>query len=38
MDVVREIGVSPTMNVGPHYDVPKSAVIIHRIKLNAKSL
>jgi len=38
IDVVREIGVSPTMNVGPHYDVPKTTVMIHQIKLNSKPL
>jgi peptidyl-prolyl cis-trans isomerase A (cyclophilin A) len=35
MDVVREIGISPTINVGPYYDVPKSAIVIHQVKLNA---
>ena len=34
MDVVREIGISPTINVGPYYDVPKNAVVIHQVKLN----
>lgn len=38
MDVVREIGASPTINVGPYYDVPKSAIIIHKVKLNTKPL
>ena len=34
MDVVREIGISPTINVGPYYDVPKNAIVIHQVKLN----
>ena len=34
MDVVREIGVSPTINVGPYYNVPKSPILIHQVKLN----
>lgn len=34
MDVVREIGISPTINVGPYYDVPRSAIVIHQVKLN----
>lgn len=34
MDVVREIGITPTVNVGPYYDVPKSAILIHQVKLN----
>lgn len=34
MDVVREIGITPTMNVGPYYDVPKNAIVINQIKLN----
>jgi peptidyl-prolyl cis-trans isomerase A (cyclophilin A) len=38
MDVVRDIGASQTMNVGPYYDVPRSAIIINQIKLNAKPL
>ena len=38
MDVVREIGASPTMNVGPYYDVPKSTVRILAIKRNSKPL
>ena len=38
MDVVREIGASPTKNVGPYADVPKSTVLIHQIRLNAKPL
>lgn len=38
MDVVREIAVTPTMNVGPYYDVPKSTILIHQIKLNNKPL
>ncbi|MEI7574142.1 MAG: peptidylprolyl isomerase [Methylotenera sp.] len=38
MDVVREIGASPTKNVGPYSDVPKSTVLIHQIKLNTKPL
>lgn len=33
MDVVREIGITPTMNVGPYYDVPKNAIVINQIKL-----
>jgi peptidyl-prolyl cis-trans isomerase A (cyclophilin A) len=32
MDVVREIGISPTINVGPYYDVPKSTILIHQVK------
>lgn len=31
MDVVREIGISPTINVGQYYDVPKSAIVIHQV-------
>lgn len=38
MDVVREIAVTPTMNVGPYYDVPKSTILIHQVKLNTKPL
>ena len=38
MDVVREIGASPTKNVGPYSDVPKSTILIHQIKLNTKPL
>lgn len=38
MDVVREIGASPTKNVGPYADVPKSTVLIHQIRLNNKPL
>lgn len=38
MDVVREIGVSPTANVGQFYDVPKTTVIIHQVKLNTAPL
>jgi peptidyl-prolyl cis-trans isomerase A (cyclophilin A) len=38
MDVVREIGASPTKNVGPYADVPKSTVLIHQIRLNSKPL
>ncbi len=34
MDVVREIGASPTMNVGPYSDVPRTTVRILQIKLN----
>lgn len=34
IDVVREIGISPTINVGPYYDVPKNAIVIHQVKLN----
>ncbi|CAN1498913.1 PpiB Peptidyl-prolyl cis-trans isomerase (rotamase) - cyclophilin family [Methylophilaceae bacterium] len=38
MDVVRDIGASPTMNVGPYYDVPKSTVRILAIKRNSNPL
>lgn len=38
MEVVREIGASATMNIGPYYDVPKTTVLIHQIKLNDKAL
>ena len=38
MDVVRDIGASPTMNVGPYYDVPKSTVRILAVKPNSKLL
>ena len=38
MDVVRDIGASTTMNVGPYYDVPKSTVRILAIKRNSKPL
>ena len=33
MDVVREIGISPTVNVGPYYDVPKNTILIPQVKL-----
>ena len=36
MDVVREIGISPTMNVGPYYDVPKSPIFIRQVRLNTE--
>lgn len=38
MDVVREIGISPTINVGPYYNVPKSTIVIHQVKLNTQPL
>ncbi|PKO54035.1 MAG: peptidylprolyl isomerase [Betaproteobacteria bacterium HGW-Betaproteobacteria-20] len=38
MDVVREIGVTETMNVGPYQNVPRTAILIHQIKLNTKPL
>lgn len=38
MDVVREIGATPTGNAGPYSDVPKSAVVILRVKLNNKPM
>jgi peptidyl-prolyl cis-trans isomerase A (cyclophilin A) len=38
MDVVRDIGASPTMNVGPYSDVPKSTVRILAIKRNSKPM
>lgn len=38
MDVIREIGASSTMNMGQHYDVPKTTVLIHQVKLNDKPL
>lgn len=38
MDVVREIAVTPTMNVGPYYDVPKSTILIRQVKLYTKPL
>lgn len=38
MDVVREIGISPTINVGPYYNVPKSTILIHQVKLNTQPL
>lgn len=38
MDVVREIAATPTGNAGPYSDVPKSAVVIHQVKLNTKPL
>ncbi len=38
MDVVREIGATPTKNLGPYSDVPKSTILIHQIKLNTKPL
>lgn len=34
MDVVRDIASSPTGYVEPYSDVPKSAILIHQIKLN----
>ncbi|MDI1362831.1 peptidylprolyl isomerase [Methylotenera sp.] len=37
MDVVREIGITPTINVGPYYDVPKSAILIHQVKINTNA-
>jgi peptidyl-prolyl cis-trans isomerase A (cyclophilin A) len=36
MDVVREIGASPTGNVGPFSDVPKTSIIIYQVKVNDK--
>jgi peptidyl-prolyl cis-trans isomerase A (cyclophilin A) len=38
MNVVREIGITPTINVGPYYDVPKSAILIHQVKLNTNAI
>jgi peptidyl-prolyl cis-trans isomerase A (cyclophilin A) len=38
MDVVREIAITPTINVGPHYNVPKSTILIHQIKLITQPL
>lgn len=38
MDVVRDIGASPTMNVGPYSDVPKATVRILQIKRSSKPL
>ncbi len=38
MDVVREIGITPTINVGPYYDVPKSAILIRQVKLNTNAI
>lgn len=37
MDVVREIAITPTINVGPYYDVPKSSILIHQVKINSTS-
>ncbi|MDI1310229.1 MAG: peptidylprolyl isomerase [Methylotenera sp.] len=37
MDVVREIAITPTINVGQYYDVPKSAILIHQVKLNTNA-
>lgn len=38
MDVVREIASTPTGNKGPFSDVPKSTILIQKIKLNAVPL
>ncbi|MDP1766061.1 MAG: peptidylprolyl isomerase [Methylotenera sp.] len=38
MDVVREIAVTPTINVGPYYNVPKSTILIHQVKLITQPL
>lgn len=38
MDVVREIGNTPTANQGSFGDVPKSKIVIYQIKLNPKPL
>jgi peptidyl-prolyl cis-trans isomerase A (cyclophilin A) len=38
MDVVRDIGASPTMNVGPYSDVPKATVRILQIKRSSEPL
>lgn len=38
MDVVRDIAASPTGYSGPYSDVPKSAIVIHQIKLNTKPI
>ncbi|PKO47890.1 MAG: peptidylprolyl isomerase [Betaproteobacteria bacterium HGW-Betaproteobacteria-22] len=33
IEVIRNIGKTPTANVGPYGDVPRSPVIIHQVKL-----
>jgi peptidyl-prolyl cis-trans isomerase A (cyclophilin A) len=38
IDVVREIAATPTGNAGPYSDVPKSAIVIHHVKLNTQPL
>jgi peptidyl-prolyl cis-trans isomerase A (cyclophilin A) len=38
MDVVREIAATPTGNVGPFSDVPKSPIKIMQVKLITKPL
>lgn len=38
MDVVREIASTPTGFKGPYSDVPKSAIVIQNVKVNAKPL
>lgn len=38
MDVVREIGATPTGYKGPYSDVPKSNIVIESIKVNTKPL
>ncbi len=32
MEVVREIGLTPTINVGAYYDVPKSPIMIYQVQ------
>lgn len=34
MDVVRTIGASPTTNIGPFSDVPRTSIVILHVKIN----
>lgn len=34
MDVVRQIGASPTGNFGPHSDVPRTPIVIKAVSVN----
>lgn len=38
MDVVRDIAVTSTANVGPYGDVPRSPIIVHQVKVNKNPL
>ncbi|MDO9151445.1 MAG: peptidylprolyl isomerase [Methylotenera sp.] len=38
MDVVRDIAVTSTANVGPYGDVPRSPIIVHQVKVNKAPL
>jgi peptidyl-prolyl cis-trans isomerase A (cyclophilin A) len=38
MDVVREIAITRTINVGPYYNVPQSPIVIRQVKINPTPL